>query len=76
VPGRSLDLSKRAAEKIGIVHRGVAQVKVSKAPATSPPAAIMPDPATATSLPVPARPDPAMATSAPVQAFGTPADAP
>lgn len=34
VPGRSLDLSKRAAERIGIVHRGVARVKVSKSPAT------------------------------------------
>jgi peptidoglycan lytic transglycosylase len=38
VPGRSLDLSKRAAERIGIVHRGVARVKVSKSPATPAPA--------------------------------------
>ena len=76
VPGRSLDLSKRAAERIGIVHRGVARVKVSKAPAASPPAATMRDPATAASAPVPDRPDPAMATSAPVQAAGTPAGIP
>ena len=75
VPGRSLDLSKRAAERIGIVHRGVARVKVSKAPAASAPAATMPDPATATSGTVPAKPDPAMATSDPVQVFG-PADTP
>jgi rare lipoprotein A len=30
VHGRSLDLSKRAAEKIGIVHKGVARVKVTR----------------------------------------------
>jgi rare lipoprotein A len=30
VPGRSLDLSQRAAEKIGVTHKGVARVKVSK----------------------------------------------
>jgi len=76
VPGRSLDLSKRAAERIGIVHRGVAPVKVSKVPATSAPAATMPDPAIAPSAPAPATPDPAMATSAPVHAFGTPAGTP
>ena len=35
VPGRSLDLSQHAAEKIGITHKGVAPVKVSKPPATS-----------------------------------------
>jgi rare lipoprotein A len=29
VHGRSLDLSKRAAEKIGIIHKGVARVKVT-----------------------------------------------
>ena len=33
VPGRSLDLSQRAAEKIGVIHKGVARVKVSR-PAT------------------------------------------
>src|SRR6266404_4457757 len=31
VRGRSLDLSQRAAEKIGIIHKGVARVKVSRA---------------------------------------------
>src|SRR5579862_4340555 len=31
VPGRSLDLSRRAAEKLGIIHMGVASVKVTKA---------------------------------------------
>jgi rare lipoprotein A len=30
VHGRSLDLSKRAAEKIGIVHKGVARLKVTR----------------------------------------------
>ena len=30
VPGRSLDLSRRAAEKLGIIHMGVASVKVTK----------------------------------------------
>ena len=30
VHGRSLDLSKRAAEKIGIIHKGVARVKVTR----------------------------------------------
>lgn len=30
VPGRSLDLSQHAAEKIGVTHKGVARVKVSK----------------------------------------------
>jgi rare lipoprotein A len=30
VHGRSLDLSKRAAERIGIVHKGVARVKVTR----------------------------------------------
>jgi rare lipoprotein A len=29
VPGRSLDLSRRAAEKIGIIHEGVAAVKIT-----------------------------------------------
>lgn len=29
VPGRSLDLSRRAAERIGIIHRGVAPVKIT-----------------------------------------------
>jgi rare lipoprotein A len=29
VPGRSLDLSKRAAQKIGLTHKGVARVKVT-----------------------------------------------
>jgi rare lipoprotein A len=29
VHGRSLDLSKRAADKIGITHKGVARVKVT-----------------------------------------------
>jgi rare lipoprotein A len=33
VRGRSLDLSQRAAEKIGIIRKGVARVKVSKLPA-------------------------------------------
>lgn len=31
VPGRSLDLSQRAAEKIGVIRKGVARVKVSRA---------------------------------------------
>jgi rare lipoprotein A len=31
VRGRSLDLSQRAAEKIGVIHKGVARVKVSRA---------------------------------------------
>jgi len=31
VPGRSLDLSRHAAEKLGIIHMGVASVKVTKA---------------------------------------------
>jgi rare lipoprotein A len=34
VPGRSLDLSQRAAEKIGIIRKGVARVKITK---TAPP---------------------------------------
>lgn len=33
VPGRSLDLSQRAAEKIGIIHKGVVRVNISKPPA-------------------------------------------
>ena len=38
VRGRSLDLSQRAAEKVGIVHKGVVPLKISKTPeATSPP---------------------------------------
>jgi rare lipoprotein A (peptidoglycan hydrolase) len=35
VRGRSLDLSQHAAEKIGIVHKGVVPVKVSKPPEAS-----------------------------------------
>jgi rare lipoprotein A (peptidoglycan hydrolase) len=31
VRGRSLDLSQRAAEKIGVIHKGVARVRVSRA---------------------------------------------
>jgi rare lipoprotein A len=31
VPGRSLDLSRHAAEKIGIIRKGVARVKVTRA---------------------------------------------
>jgi hypothetical protein len=31
VRGRSLDLSQRAAEKIGVIHKGVARFKVSRA---------------------------------------------
>jgi rare lipoprotein A len=31
VHGRSLDLSKHAAEKIGLTHKGVARVKVAPA---------------------------------------------
>jgi rare lipoprotein A len=34
VRGRSLDLSQRAAEKIGVIHKGVARVKVSTTAAT------------------------------------------
>lgn len=30
VPGRSLDLSQRAAEKIGIIHKGVARINVCR----------------------------------------------
>lgn len=36
VAGRSLDLSQRAAEKIGIIHKGVARVKVTRAAARTP----------------------------------------
>lgn len=35
VHGRSLDLSKRAAERIGIVHKGVARVKVTRVHSTA-----------------------------------------
>jgi rare lipoprotein A len=35
VGGRSLDLSKRAAEKIGLTDKGVARVKVKRADSTS-----------------------------------------
>ncbi len=31
VRGRSLDLSQRAAEKIGVIHKGVTRVKVTRA---------------------------------------------
>ena len=34
VRGRSLDLSQRAAEKIGVIHKGVARVKVFSAAVT------------------------------------------
>jgi len=33
-PGRSLDLSRRAAEQIGIIHKGVARVTVTRAAPT------------------------------------------
>lgn len=36
VPGRSLDLSQRAAEKIGIIHKGVARIKVSRSATSAP----------------------------------------
>lgn len=38
VHGRSLDLSKRAAEKLGIIHKGVARVKVTPVNSHSAPA--------------------------------------
>jgi rare lipoprotein A len=40
VPGRSLDLSKRAAEKIGVVDKGVSRVKIT--PVASHPASGQP----------------------------------
>jgi rare lipoprotein A len=33
VPGRSLDLWQRAAERIGVIHKGIAKVKISSAAA-------------------------------------------
>ena len=55
VHGRSLDLSKRAAERIGIVHKGVARVKVTRVKSDeasdepeSPPPVAMPAAAVAT----------------------------
>jgi rare lipoprotein A len=60
VHGRSLDLSKRAAEKIGIVHKGVARVKVTRvdsdaasdASESAPPAALPAAPAATPTGPV------------------------
>jgi rare lipoprotein A len=60
VHGRSLDLSKRAAEKIGIVHKGVARVKVTRVDSdaasdkseSAPPAALPAAPAATPTGPV------------------------
>jgi rare lipoprotein A len=55
VRGRSLDLSKRAAEKIGMARKGVAQVKVKRADSTAETSA-SPAPSADSSSPTPNSP--------------------